>query len=898
MNTNRYYAEVLCIMIFMSVFSVTLNADPPGWGDDVRLTFAIEHSIEPELVIDSNDTIYVIWQDLREGNYNLYLKRSSDFGGNWSDDIKITDTLEESGWPRVALDSNDTLHMIWLEEDESQSSWNPYDGDYKQILYKKSEDGGDTWIGETQIVSNTGRMQQIGLDMAIGRDDAIHVAYSKYSPSEIYYRNSTDYGVSWSSSKLIGSDRDCARPVVIGADRVGHVYIAFHAWDDTGDIQYTRSDDNGDTWSSPTSLLGGNGWAVFCYFVTSDSGLVAITYCDNYGVGSDPWSDPREVYIMISHDNGLIWGPRIRLTHDDGQVFWPHTVLDSSNNFNIVWYDNRDGNWEIYYTLVDIGGNTIIDDLRLTDDPGSSIQPEIELDSNGTCHVFWADNRVDVDNHEIFYKGILSPPVADAGLDQTVNVGDEVHFNGSGSYNPDGNITFYEWDFDATDGIWWETGSPPDAFGPQPNHTYFDYGVYVATLRVTDNDGFMDTDSCEITVLLLPPSPPVLYINSSLDGNNVTLTWEPPNVLGLSHYLIYRATSQTNFDFTTVWKDTSIDFEAGEANPTPLRTIYNDTNAAVLGDPNYNEQYYYTIRAMNAQGARSSTSRTVGKWTKTFPSGISTFSLPLEPIETMSRNADFYVSHMNARYIKWLDPITHVWIKHGEGQKNDAQLEVGRGYVACFDLETNYSFCGMPAGMISYDDDNGFSGFDHLTEAKSLDLFVDPDGDVILVWEEPVIMSGGWYEVYYSNARDGFFGELNTTYFMLDSPLDFGFNSAFHSGACADDPGARLYYMVVPFNETGIKGASTYSMGIWTEEYWKGYDTIGIPLKLNYSQCADWFCDNIDYTMGINYFNVTYQEWWWHSTAMPMIAFDPVLKMVEGYQISTSSTTKFTFIGV
>jgi hypothetical protein len=295
MNRNRYYAEALCIMIIISIFSATLNADPPGWGDDVRLTFAIEHSLEPELIIDSNDTIYVIWQDLREGNYNLYLKRSSDFGGNWSEDIKITDTTENSGWPRVALDSNDAIHMIWLEEDESGSGWAPYDGDYKQVLYKKSEDGGNNWTGETQIVSNTGRMQQIGLDIAIGMDDVIHVAYSRYSPSEIYYRNSTDYGASFGSPKLIGSDIDCARPVVIGADGVGHVYVAHHAWDDTGDIKYTRSDDNGDTWSSPTSLLGGNGWAVFCYFAPSDSGFVAIIYCDNYGVGSDPWSDPREV---------------------------------------------------------------------------------------------------------------------------------------------------------------------------------------------------------------------------------------------------------------------------------------------------------------------------------------------------------------------------------------------------------------------------------------------------------------------------------------------------------------------------------------------------------------------------------------------------------------------------
>jgi len=39
------------------------------------------------------------------------------------------------------------------------------------------------------------------------------------------------------------------------------------------------------------------------------------------------------------------------------------------------------------------------------------------------------------------------PPVADAGPDQTVNVNNQVFFNGSNSYDSDGSILSYEWDF-------------------------------------------------------------------------------------------------------------------------------------------------------------------------------------------------------------------------------------------------------------------------------------------------------------------------------------------------------------------------------------------------------------------------------------------------------------------
>jgi hypothetical protein len=156
---------------------------------------------------------------------------------------------------------------------------------------------------------------------------------------------------------------------------------------------------------------------------------------------------------------------------------------------------------------------------------------------------------------------------------------------------------------------------------------------------------------------------------------------------------------------------------------------------------------------------------------------------------------------------------------------------------------------------------------------------------------------GDWYEVYYSTERDGFFRTLDVDYFLV-SRVDFGTNTATHVDAQADSPGARLYYMVVPFNPTGVRGSSTYSIGIWTEEYLSQYDTFGIPLKLSGYPTADWFCDNIPDTVGMNYYDVSTQRWCWHSTRMPEGAFDPVLVMSEGYQISTSNATKYTFIGI
>lgn len=82
------------------------------------------------------------------------------------------------------------------------------------------------------------------------------------------------------------------------------------------------------------------------------------------------------------------------------------------------------------------------------------------------------------------------PPVADAGPDQVVMLGETVPFDGSGSYDLDGTIVSYDWDFD--DGIF---GS-----GETTTHFYTSAGTYTVTLTVMDDDGATETDTAIVTV--------------------------------------------------------------------------------------------------------------------------------------------------------------------------------------------------------------------------------------------------------------------------------------------------------------------------------------------------------------------------------------------------------------
>ncbi len=86
------------------------------------------------------------------------------------------------------------------------------------------------------------------------------------------------------------------------------------------------------------------------------------------------------------------------------------------------------------------------------------------------------------------------PPVADAGPDQTVEEGDRVDLDGTGSSDSDGTIVGWEWTgpLTLTDG---DTSTPYFA-APTTGATK----SYTFTLTVTDNNGATDSDDVTITV--------------------------------------------------------------------------------------------------------------------------------------------------------------------------------------------------------------------------------------------------------------------------------------------------------------------------------------------------------------------------------------------------------------
>jgi outer membrane protein assembly factor BamB len=168
-----------------------------------------------------------------------------------------------------------------------------------------------------------------------------------------------------------------------------------------------------------------------------------------------------------------------RVIADNGAVNRrPSMDMDPSIDL-VTWESNVTGNWDVFVYRMQTGVT-----YQVTTDPADQFLNDVF--GNLVAYVDTRGLSEDIYVSKLEFP----PPVADANGPYTGTEGIPVTFDASGSYDPDGTIISYEWNFgDSTTGT-----------GVNPTHTYTQYGTYTVTLTVTDNLGETDTDTTTATI--------------------------------------------------------------------------------------------------------------------------------------------------------------------------------------------------------------------------------------------------------------------------------------------------------------------------------------------------------------------------------------------------------------
>jgi len=250
-----------------------------NWMSPHRITDNANDSLLPAIAISAAN-VYIVWQDLTPGNWEIFFKRSIDGGSTWQSAKRLTNTSADSLWPAITVFGS-KIYLAWY----SNTTGND------EIYLQKSLDGGTTWQSAKRLTNNAG--DSFAPTVAVNGAN-IYMAWSDSTPgnSQIYFRKSTNGGASWQSAKrLSNTTGKSINPAIAVKDE--KVYIV---WSDStsGDLEiyFIRSADGGATWKTAQRFTNNSG--------NSQSPSIAVSATKIYVLWDNYTSGNEEIYLKYS----------------------------------------------------------------------------------------------------------------------------------------------------------------------------------------------------------------------------------------------------------------------------------------------------------------------------------------------------------------------------------------------------------------------------------------------------------------------------------------------------------------------------------------------------------------------------------------------------------------------
>lgn len=283
--------------------------------------------------------IFVAWRDARSGDDDIYTSSSHDNAVSFTANKRADDALTSSKQtePATAVGADGTIYVTW--QDNRRVT---FDFD---IFFTKSTDGGTTFAKNVRV------------------DDAGTSTISwQERPSIAVTANGTVY-VAWTDDRT-------------GVVRVRGAY----------------STDGGATFSASYEISPNGGLSAQTgVALASDGQRIYAAFMDNY-------SGSHHAYLFVSEDGGRTFGNPIQLDGASSPGAYQSDISISAlprGGVVAAWEDSRNGNLDIYASIVRADGTVVVQDLRVDDDTTGAYQtdPCVAVDRAGTIYAVWEDER-------------------------------------------------------------------------------------------------------------------------------------------------------------------------------------------------------------------------------------------------------------------------------------------------------------------------------------------------------------------------------------------------------------------------------------------------------------------------------------------------------------------------
>ncbi len=319
--------------------TVAVDAPAITWSAPTNLSQSSRSSAYPTIAADQRGWVHVFWsQDMvgmpmREGDLptigNAIAYTRWD-GHRWTQPVDVVSVPDEAlaGFPEVALDADDNLHLVWIGQSTVYYSRAP------------AQEAASThaWISPVAVAQgNLPRTHPV--DVAVDRGGVIHVLLADNSfEGAARSTRSLDGGASWRPLQDISAPSD---PLETGVARVQLAVDALdrlHATWQTNQaegygqaVYYARSVDGGQTWNTPQRFGYRDPGEIFVEYLTLASrgnDELHSFYVDGTGIGR---------WHRISTDGGETWSTAQHIITDlEGVNGYMAPVVDGAGRLHLM----------------------------------------------------------------------------------------------------------------------------------------------------------------------------------------------------------------------------------------------------------------------------------------------------------------------------------------------------------------------------------------------------------------------------------------------------------------------------------------------------------------------------------------------------------------------------------
>ncbi len=355
------------------------NANRPTLSETFNVSDNLGSSMFPRVTVDADGKLHLVWFNGGLGKSDILYAWWN--GKKWSRPFNVSNDPSVSMFPDITSDSSGNVHVVWMDGDKEDSD----------IRYRQFSNG--VWSDAVDISKLKGVSQrpQIQVD-GFG---TIHVIWFDNSSGffELFHaQNKGDVWTKPESTKLVDwyitHNPDMSRRPSVRVDHDGFVHVV---WVDLGDMSqnvfYSRWD--GEAWSKRVNvsrIKDMRGRVNELTFASDASGNQLVA-----------WDEKGIKYCRF---DGKQWSLPANVAHDGFQSGLPAAALGNKGILHLAWAGMKDvaETQQIYYQTHDKNWSPPL----LLSGKGLSLYPQIAVNDSDRVHVVWMDQSLK--DFEIFHR--------------------------------------------------------------------------------------------------------------------------------------------------------------------------------------------------------------------------------------------------------------------------------------------------------------------------------------------------------------------------------------------------------------------------------------------------------------------------------------------------------------